>query len=99
MTTRDTSTAGAPRDLGASVLELLATQGKPMGVRDLVRRLGLDAPGRRDLKEVLRRLIEIGEVERSIRVIADAIARTVLSRNREQCRRHIHAVGSIERVG
>ena len=62
MTTRDTSTAGAPRDLGASVLELLATQGKPMGVRDLVRRLGLDAPGRRDLKEVLRRLIADGQL-------------------------------------
>ena len=62
MTTRDTSTAGAPRDLGASVLELLATQGKPMGVRDLVRRLGLDAPGRHDLKEVLRRLIADGQL-------------------------------------
>ena len=62
MTTRDTPTAGTPRDLGASVLELLANQGKPMGVRDLVRRLGLDATGRHDLKEVLRRLIADGQL-------------------------------------
>src|SRR5258707_363745 len=62
MTTRDTPTAGTPSDLGASVLELLATQGKPMGVRDIVRRLGLDAPGRHELKEVLRRLIADGQL-------------------------------------
>src|SRR6266851_463021 len=62
MTTRDTPTAGTPSDLGASVLELLATQGKPMGVRDIVRRLGLDAPGRHELKDVLRRLIADGQL-------------------------------------
>src|SRR5258708_40220385 len=57
MPARDLTTAGTPSDLGASVLELLATQGKPMGVRDIVRRLGLDAPGRHELKDELRRLI------------------------------------------
>jgi ribonuclease R len=62
MTTRDTPTAGTPSDLGASVLELLATQGKPMGVRDIVRRLGLDASGRHELKDVLRRLIADGQL-------------------------------------
>src|SRR6266851_8134260 len=62
MTTRDTPAAGTPSDLGASVLELLATQGKPMGVRDIVRRLGLDAPGRHELKDVLRRLIADGQL-------------------------------------
>src|ERR1051325_2658848 len=48
--------------LDSSVLDLLAEQGKPMGVRDLVRRLGLDAEGRRELKAVLRRLMATGEV-------------------------------------
>src|SRR5438046_974722 len=48
--------------LDTSVLDLLSEQGKPMGVRDLVRRLGLDADGRRELKAVLRRLIGTGEV-------------------------------------
>jgi ribonuclease R len=62
MTTRDTPTAGTPSDLGASVLELLATQGKPMGVRDIVRRLGLDASGRHELKDALRRLIADGQL-------------------------------------
>ena len=33
-----------------------------MGVRDIVRRLGLDGPGRRELKDVLRRLIADGEL-------------------------------------
>jgi ribonuclease R len=62
MTTRETPTAGPSRGLAASVLELLAGHGKPMGVRDLVRRLGLDAEGRRQLKDVLRRLIGDGEL-------------------------------------
>ena len=62
MTTRDTPTAGTPSDLAASLLALLSTQGKPMGVRDIVRRLGLDASGRHDLKDVLRRLIADGQL-------------------------------------
>jgi ribonuclease R len=60
MTTRETPTAGAKGDLTASVLELLAGHGKPMGVRDIVRRLGLDAEGRRALNAALRRLIADG---------------------------------------
>jgi ribonuclease R len=62
MTTRDTPAAGTPSALAASVLELLAGQGKPISVRDIVRRLGLDAAGRQELKGVLRRLIADGEV-------------------------------------
>jgi ribonuclease R len=60
MTTRDTAPAAAKTDLATSVLELLAGQGKPMGVRDIVRRLGLDAAARRELKGVLRKLIADG---------------------------------------
>src|SRR5512132_418651 len=64
MTTRDrdTTAGGTPSALAASVLELLAGQGKPISVRDIVRRLGLDAAGRQELKGVLRRLIADGEV-------------------------------------
>src|SRR5437899_2676791 len=43
------------------VLELLARDGKPVSVRDLVRRLGLAPEARRELKPVLRRLLEDGE--------------------------------------
>jgi len=60
MNTRDKPTADSPGRLDASVLEILAGHGKPMGVRDIVRRLGLDADGRRELKGVLRRLIGDG---------------------------------------
>jgi ribonuclease R len=62
MTRRDDTMAPPKSDLAASVLELLASQGKPMGVRDIVRRLGLDAGGRRELKDALRGLIAGGEV-------------------------------------
>jgi ribonuclease R len=60
MTSGDPSAPAAPRDLAASVLDLLSGHGKPMGVRDLVRRLKLDAEGRRELKDALRRLIAGG---------------------------------------
>jgi len=54
------SAAEAP--LRDRVLSLLAETGKPVGVREMVRRLGLDAEGRRDLKGVLRAMIADGEV-------------------------------------
>ncbi len=38
----------------------MSSVGKPVSVRDLVRRLSLDPPGRRELKSVLRRLIADG---------------------------------------
>ena len=44
------------------VLELLAHDGKPVSVRDLVRRLGLAAEARRELTAILRRLLEDGEL-------------------------------------
>jgi ribonuclease R len=40
----------------------MRADGKPVSVRELVRRLGLDSGGRRDLKAALRRMIESGEV-------------------------------------
>ena len=55
-------TVSAREALPAAVLELLASHGKPMAVREIVRRLGLDASLRRDLKTVLRKLIADGEV-------------------------------------
>ena len=55
-------TVSAREALPAAVLELLASHGKPMAVREVVRRLGLDASLRRDLKGVLRKLIADGEV-------------------------------------
>src|SRR6266496_4458725 len=48
--------------LRARVLALLSHDGKPLSVRDLVRRLDLDKDARADLKSVLRRLLEDGEV-------------------------------------
>src|SRR5260221_13530013 len=39
------------------IVALLADLGKPVSVRDLVRRLGLDKDARADLKPVLRRLL------------------------------------------
>jgi ribonuclease R len=56
--------AEAPAGLPGQVLSLLGTEGKPVSVRDLVRRLGLRGPDRRDLKPVLRRLLEEGTVVR-----------------------------------
>ena len=44
------------------IVALLADLGKPVSVRDLVRRLDLDKDARGDLKPVLRRLLEDGEV-------------------------------------
>ena len=53
----------APKEsLRDRVLSMLAETGKPVGVRDIVRRLGLDAEGRRELKGVLRGMIADGEV-------------------------------------
>src|SRR4029079_15363993 len=62
MTTRDEPATGPPGDLAAAVLALLTDHGKPITVRDIVRRLGLDADGRNDLKAALRRLIGEGAV-------------------------------------
>lgn len=45
-----------------SVLDTLRDLGKPVSVRDLVRRLGLQGEDRRQLKTVLRRLLADGEV-------------------------------------
>ena len=42
------------------MLDLVSSLGKPVSVRDLVRRLSLDSAGRRELKSVLRRLIADG---------------------------------------
>jgi ribonuclease R len=44
------------------ILEFLNDGGKPVSVRELVRRLGLEKEGRRELKPVLRRMIEDGDV-------------------------------------
>jgi ribonuclease R len=44
------------------VLGLLMEFGKPVGVREIVRRLGLESEGRRELKGVLRGMIADGEV-------------------------------------
>ncbi|PYQ15964.1 MAG: ribonuclease R, partial [Acidobacteria bacterium] len=47
--------------LRGRVLALLSHDGKPVSIRELVRRLDLDAEARRELKPVLRRLLEDGE--------------------------------------
>src|SRR4029078_2682847 len=62
MTTRDKPITGPPGHLAAAVLTLLSGHGKPITVRDMVRRLGLEADGRHELKGVLRRLIADGAV-------------------------------------
>jgi ribonuclease R len=49
-------------NLRERILESLETGGKPVSVRDLVRRLDLSRDGRSELKLTLRRLIEDGEV-------------------------------------
>jgi ribonuclease R len=43
------------------ILRFLSDHGKPVSVRELVRRLGLDKDARQELKPVLRRLLEDGE--------------------------------------
>ncbi len=52
----------ATMPLRDSVLDTLRDLGKPVSVRDLVRRLGLQGEDRRQLKTVLRRLLTDGEV-------------------------------------
>ena len=42
------------------MLDSVSSLGKPVSVRDLVRGLGLDPTARRELKPVLRRMIEAG---------------------------------------
>jgi len=49
-------------NLRDAVLEQLRATGKPVSVRDMVRKLELGTDARRDLKPLLRRLIEDGEV-------------------------------------
>ncbi len=46
--------------LDRRVLDIVSGLGKPVSVRELAHRLALDAPGRRELKSVLRRLIADG---------------------------------------
>jgi len=52
----------ATMPLRDSVLDTLRDLGKPVSVRDLVRRLGLEGEDRRELKTVLRKLLADGEV-------------------------------------
>jgi ribonuclease R len=56
------SSLAAEGPLRDRVVSLLAETGKPVGVREMVRRLGLDSEARRDLKGVLRAMISDGEV-------------------------------------
>lgn len=44
------------------ILDLLNRDGRPVSVRELLRRLGLDSEARKELKGLLRRLLEEGEV-------------------------------------
>lgn len=48
--------------LSHRVLDLLASHGRPLSVREAVRRLGLEGEERRELKKVLRQLIDEGSV-------------------------------------
>jgi ribonuclease R len=48
--------------LNERVFDLLNRDGRPVSVREIVRRLDLDKAGRSELKALLRRLIESGEV-------------------------------------
>src|SRR5262245_10365197 len=50
-----------PEPLHDRILGFLSHHGKPVSVRELVRRLGLDKEARHELKPVLRRLLEDGE--------------------------------------
>src|SRR5689334_8601672 len=49
-------------DLRERLLTFLNEHGKPVSVRELVRRLGLEKESRRDLKENVRRLLEDGAI-------------------------------------
>ncbi len=49
-------------DLRERILTFLNEHGKPVSVRELVRRLGLEKESRRDLKENIRRLLEDGAI-------------------------------------
>jgi ribonuclease R len=49
-------------DLHDRIRRFMEEGGKPVAVRELIRRLGLDADARRALKPVLRRLLEDGEI-------------------------------------
>jgi len=49
-------------ELRDRVLDVLAEEGKPVSVRELVKRLRLETAARRELKGVLRGLIEAGEL-------------------------------------
>jgi ribonuclease R len=51
-----------PEDLQDRVLAVMHEDGKPVSVRELVRRLDLGTSQRRELKSVLRRMIEAGDV-------------------------------------
>ena len=44
------------------MLDVLSSLGKPVSVRELASRLSLDGPGRRELKNTLRRLIQDGTI-------------------------------------
>ena len=48
--------------LDRRVLDLLSKHGRPLSVREVVRRLELEGPDRRELKKVLRGLIEEGTI-------------------------------------
>jgi ribonuclease R len=48
--------------LREQVLDYMGRTGKPVAVRELSRRLDLDAPGRRELKSVLRSLMVEGDI-------------------------------------
>jgi ribonuclease R len=50
-----------PDTLHDRILRFLSDHGKPVSVRELVRRLGIDKEARHELKPVLRRLLEDGE--------------------------------------
>ncbi len=52
----------SPQTLHDHVLRFLSDHGKPVTVRELVRRLGLEKDGRQELKPLLRRLLADGEV-------------------------------------
>jgi ribonuclease R len=52
----------AVANLNERVLDLLHRDGRPVSVREIVRQLDLDQDARRELKSLLRRLIEGGEV-------------------------------------
>jgi ribonuclease R len=56
------STDVSSASLRDRLLALLYEEDKPVAVREIVRRLGLSGPARQELKPLLRRLLEEGEV-------------------------------------